>query len=150
MTPSTPRKHKIVVDIYSENISVRETSELKRTVAHTISGSSVRSHSYHVARKASGVTPLEIVHEIIVIISTHKELWLAAGGYAGKKLLDIMTEIIKRWARSRPKKQNVAVYLFDADGKPLKRIEVKDGKERKARTPWKERARTIAEWARYE
>jgi hypothetical protein len=38
---------------------------------------------------------------VIVWVGAHKELVIAAGAYAGKKLVDVLSDVAKKWLKKK-------------------------------------------------
>jgi hypothetical protein len=142
------RKRSLALGIFLENTSQRKGQELKRYIARQIPEARVRSDHFYVAFRAAGPGDLpELVHEILVFISAHKETLTGIAAYpAGKvvkavtkKMADIIANKVAEWAKPF-KKHTYRVLLYGPDGEPVKGVEIEGG-EQKGEGPWKDYAR---------
>jgi hypothetical protein len=138
----------VVVDIYLQNTSKRRGEELKGRIRQKLPGSDSTNRHFYTMYCSAGPEILGLVHEVFFFISAHKAGIIAAGVYPAKKVVDIVAEIAKEWAKSRFKKRAYRFYLYGPDDKPVRAFEVREGKETRVTGPWKEYARERCDFLR--
>lgn len=142
MEQRVSRNQQSDISIHFVNIYEREGFELQQALVAELRGCSVQTEYSHVRYRAEPGHVIELIREIFIFMNAHKGL-CAVAGYVGRKSISLIAETVKKWAKSRSK-GTYSVYLYNADGEPVKRIEIKNGKERMSRTAWKDYARECA------
>jgi hypothetical protein len=148
MKKRTAGKRSPAINVFLVNTPELEGRRLMRKVEVQFPGTDL--HNIYFYRKMAfvGGGPVEVVREVFVFISSHKEWLLLAGAYPAKKIVDLLAEIVMDWIKARSKKVTYRAFLYGPDGQPVKYVEVKDGKARKPAPGWRDYARHHAKFLR--
>ncbi len=105
--------------VVCKGVSVTEFMELQREIEAELSARTLRRNPFDPAFDA------KTVHEIIVRLGA-----TGAAGYVGKKIVDLIADIVKRKLKQRDDGPPRSVTIYDYRGQPTIIVELKKPKRK--------------------